>query len=299
MNLPYKRKTAREKLDRPHNLPEVKSAPEIWGGGTMVIPHPMQVREVMDSIPEGQVATLDEVRTTLAEKNGADIIDVGGESTRPGAIQVSIKEEINRTIPVIKEIRKFSNISISIDTYKSEVAEKALLAGADFINDISGFTFDSRMMKIVKKFDVPVVLMHIKGTPQDMQTNPTYIDVIKDLLEFFSFQINKALDFGIKKAQIIIDPGIGFGKQLNDNFILIRRLKEFSELGFPILIGPSRKSFIGLTLDSPPEYRLEGTLAAVSAGILNGASIVRVHDVKEVKRTVIITDKIMGADTQV
>ena len=233
------------------------------------------------------------------EKNGADIIDIGGESTRPGAISVSVKEEINRTIPVIEAIRKISNISISIDTYKSEVAEKALLAGADFINDISGFTFDSRMMEIVKKFDVPVVLMHIKGTPQDMQTNPTYIDVIKDLLEFFSFQINKALDFGIKKAQIIIDPGIGFGKQLNDNFILIRRLKEFSELGFPILIGPSRKSFIGLTLDSPPEYRLEGTLAAVSAGILNGASIVRVHDVKEVKRTVIITDKIMGTDTQV
>ena len=233
------------------------------------------------------------------EKNGADIIDIGGESTRPGAISVSVKEEINRTIPVIEEIRKFSNISISIDTYKSEVAEKALLAGADFINDISGFTFDSRMMEIVKKFDVPVVLMHIKGTPQDMQTNPTYIDVIKDLLEFFSFQINKALDFGIKKVQIIIDPGIGFGKQLNDNFILIRRLKEFSKLGFPILIGPSRKSFIGLTLDSPPEYRLEGTLAAVSAGILNGASIVRVHDVKEVKRTVIITDKIMGTDTQV
>ena len=232
------------------------------------------------------------------EKNGADIIDIGGESTRPGAISVSVKEEINRTIPVIEEIRKFSNISISIDTYKSEVAEKALLAGADFINDISGFTFDSRMMEIVKKFDVPVVLMHIKGTPQDMQTNPTYIDVIKDLLEFFSFQINKALDFGIKKVQIIIDPGIGFGKQLNDNFILIRRLKEFSELGFPILIGPSRKSFIGLTLDSPPEYRLEGTLAAVSAGILNGASIVRVHDVKEVKRTVIITDKIMEAGTQ-
>ena len=233
------------------------------------------------------------------ENNGADIIDIGGESTRPGAVAVSLEEEINRTIPVIEAIRKISNISISIDTYKSEVAEKALLAGADFINDISGLTFDSRMMEIVKKFDVPVVLMHIKGTPRNMQTNPTYIDVIKDLLEFFSFQTQKALDFGIKKEQIIIDPGIGFGKQLDDNFILIRRLKEFSELGFPILIGPSRKSFIGVTLDSPPEYRLEGTLAAVSAGILNGASIVRVHDVKEVKRTVIITDKIMGADTQV
>ena len=232
------------------------------------------------------------------ENNGADIIDIGGESTRPGAVAVSLEEEINRTIPVIEAIRKISNISISIDTYKSEVAEKALLAGADFINDISGLTFDSRMMEIMKKFDVPVVLMHIKGIPRNMQTNPTYIDVIKDLLEFFSFQTQKALDFGIKKEQIIIDPGIGFGKQLNDNFILIRRLKEFSELGFPILIGPSRKSFIGLTLDSPPEYRLEGTLAAVSAGILNGASIVRVHDVKEVKRAVIITDKIMVAGAQ-
>ncbi|SVB72507.1 uncharacterized protein METZ01_LOCUS225361 [marine metagenome] len=232
------------------------------------------------------------------ENNGADIIDIGGESTRPGAVPVSIEEEINRTIPVIEEIRKYSNIAISIDTYKSEVAEKALLAGADFINDISGLTFDSRMMEIVKKFDVPVVLMHIKGTPRNMQTNPTYIDVIKDLLEFFSFQIQKALDFGIKKEQIIIDPGIGFGKQLNDNFILIQRLKKFSELGFPILIGPSRKSFIGLTLDVPSEDRLEGTLAAVSACILNGASIVRVHDVKEVKRAVIITDKIMEAGTQ-
>ncbi len=233
------------------------------------------------------------------ENNGADIIDIGGESTRPGAVPVSIEEEINRTIPVIEEIRKYSNIAISIDTYKSEVAEKALLAGADFINDISGLTFDSRMMEIVKKFDVPVVLMHIKGTPRNMQTNPTYIDVIKELLEFFSFQIQKALDIGIKKEQIIIDPGIGFGKQLNDNFILIQRLKEFSELGFPILIGPSRKSFIGLTLDVPSEDRLEGTLASVSASILNGASIVRVHDVKEVKRAVIITDKIMEAGTQV
>jgi len=232
------------------------------------------------------------------EKNGADIIDIGGESTRPGATPVSLEEEINRTIPVIEAIRKYSKISISIDTYKSEVAEKALLAGADFINDISGLTFDSRMIGIVKKFDVPVVLMHIKGTPRNMQTNPTYIDVIKELLDFFSLQIQKALDFGIKKEQIIIDPGIGFGKQLNDNFILIQRLKEFSGLGFPILIGPSRKSFIGLTLDVPSGDRLEGTLASISASILNGASIVRVHDVKEVKRAVVITDKIMEAGTQ-
>jgi dihydropteroate synthase len=233
------------------------------------------------------------------EKNGADIIDIGGESTRPGATPVSLEEEINRTIPVIEAIRKFSKISISIDTYKSEVAEKALLAGADFINDISGLTFDSRMIEIVKKFDVPVVLMHIKGTPRNMQINPTYIDVVKELIDFFSLQIQKALDFGIKKEQVIIDPGIGFGKQLSDNFILIQRLREFSELGFPILIGPSRKSFIGLILDVPSGDRLEGTLASVSASVLNGASIVRVHDVKEVKRAVVIIDKIMEAGTQV
>jgi dihydropteroate synthase len=231
----------------------------------------------------------------LMEKNGADIIDVGGESTRPGADTVTVDEEINRTIPVIKEIRKSSSITISIDTYKSEVAERALSAGADFVNDISGLTFDQKMMDTVKEFDVPIVIMHIQGTPLNMQKNPTYNDVVKDLIHFFSLQIQKALDFGIKRENIIIDPGIGFGKQLNDNFILIHRLKEFSELGCPILIGPSRKSFIGFTLDLPPEDRLEGTLAAVSAGILNGASLVRVHDVKEVKRTVTITDKIMSA----
>ncbi len=234
----------------------------------------------------------------LMEKNGADIIDVGGESTRPGANPVTVNEEINRTIPVIKEIRKSSNITISIDTYKSEVAEKALSAGADFVNDISGLTFDNKMMNTVKEFDVPVVIMHILGTPLNMQKNPTYNDVIKDLLDFFSLQIQKAMDFGIKMENIIIDPGLGFGKQLNDNFILIQRLKEFSKLRCPILIGPSRKSFIGFTLDLPSEDRLEGTLAAVSAGILNGASLVRVHDVKEVKRTVIITDKIINAGIQ-
>ncbi|MDP6685040.1 MAG: dihydropteroate synthase [Candidatus Marinimicrobia bacterium] len=233
----------------------------------------------------------------LMEKNGADIIDIGGESTRPGAVPVSVDEEINRTVPVIEEIRKISSITISIDTYKSKVAKMALSAGADFVNDISGLTFDEGMINTVKEFEVPVVIMHIQGTPLNMQKNTTYNDVVKDLLHFFSIQIQKALDFGINFENIIIDPGIGFGKRPHDNFTLIRRLKELSVLGCPILIGPSRKSFIGLSLDLPPDERMEGTLATVTASILNGASIVRVHDVNEVKRTVIITEKILNTGT--
>ncbi|MBH49671.1 MAG: dihydropteroate synthase [Candidatus Marinimicrobia bacterium] len=228
------------------------------------------------------------------EENGADIVDIGGESTRPGAYPVSIKEEIDRTIPVIKQIRKYSDITISIDTYKSEVARKAIVAGADIVNDISGMTFDQKMMKTVKYFDTPIILMHIKGTPLNMQNNPTYTDVVKEIIIYFSDKIQKAIDFGIKKEHIILDPGIGFGKRYEDNFILLQRLNEFSKMGFPILIGPSNKSFIGLTLDLPINERLEGTLASVTAGIINGASIVRVHDVKEVKRATIVTDKIVG-----
>jgi len=232
------------------------------------------------------------------EKNGADIIDIGGESTRPGAEPVSLETEMGRTVPVIKAIRKLSNITLSIDTYKSEVAQEALSAGANFINDISGMTCDRKMMDSVKKNKVPIILMHIKGKPLNMQTNPVYQDLIKEILNYFSFHIQKAVDFGIKPENIIIDPGIGFGKSLDDNFMLIRYLRKFSIFQCPILIGPSRKSFIGSSLNLPENDRLEGTLAAVSAGVLNGASIVRVHDVKEVKRAVIILDKIKGMNNK-
>ena len=232
------------------------------------------------------------------EKNGADIIDIGGESTRPGAEPVSVETEMSRTLPVIKAIRKLSNITLSIDTYKSEVAQEAISAGANFINDISGMTFDKKMMDSVKKNKVAIVLMHMKGKPLTMQTNPVYHDLIKDILDYFSFNIQKAVDFGIKPENIIIDPGIGFGKTLDDNFKLIRYLRKFSIFQCPILIGPSRKSFIGSSLNLPENDRLEGTLAAVSAGVLNGASIVRVHDVKEVKRAVIILDKIKGMNNK-
>jgi len=226
---------------------------------------------------------------------GVDIIDVGGESTRPGAKAISLDDEISRVIPVIKSIRSVSSIPISIDTYKSEVAQKALDSGANIINDISGLKFDSKMIDIVKEYNVPIVIMHIKGTPLNMQVNPHYDNIIDEIMSYFEKRINFCLDYGIPKTHIILDPGIGFGKQLNDNFILIRKLNLFAELGYPILIGPSRKSFIGLTLDLPVDDRLEGTSAAITASIMNGARIIRVHDVLEMKRVQIISDKIRGA----
>jgi dihydropteroate synthase len=226
---------------------------------------------------------------------GVDIIDVGGESTRPGANAISFNDEIERVIPVIKGIRSVSSIPISIDTYKSEVAKEALESGADIVNDISGLNFDPKMISVIKDYNVPIVIMHIKGTPKNMQLNPKYDNIIDEIMSYFEKQINLCLDYGIPKSHIILDPGIGFGKQLNDNFILIRELNSFADLGYPILIGPSRKSFIGLTLDLQVDERLEGTAAAITASIINGARIVRVHDVLEMKRVQIISDKIRGA----
>ena len=226
---------------------------------------------------------------------GADIIDIGGESTRPGSDPVSINNELARVIPVIEGIRDESTIPISIDTYKSLVARKALEAGANIINDISGLNFDPEMVNIVREHKAPIVIMHIKGTPENMQVNPQYDDLIQEVIDYFQKQINLCRDNGVPKSKIILDPGIGFGKKLNDNFILIRELKRFTELGYPILIGPSRKSFIGLTLDLPVEQRIEGTAAAITTGIMNGARIIRVHDVLEMKRVQIISDQIRGA----
>lgn len=224
---------------------------------------------------------------------GSDIIDVGGESTRPGASPLTIEEEITRVIPVIKEIRKLSkNILISIDTYKSEVAKEAVKYGANIINDISGLVMDDRMVHIAAELDVPVIIMHLKGTPMDMQLNPTYENLISEITEFLRTQIQYALKNGVKKHNIIIDPGIGFGKTIEHNFKIIANLEKFKKIGFPILIGPSRKSFIGNLLKLPPDKRLEGTAASIAIGIVNGARIVRVHDVLEMKRVSSISDKV-------
>ena len=228
------------------------------------------------------------------EEEGADIIDVGGESTRPGAKTVELQKECDRILPVIEGIRTKSDILISIDTYKSEVARQSIATGAGMVNDISGMTFDPNMVDVIKDSGLPVVIMHIKGTPKNMQKNPYYEDLMQELTEYFEERKKFARAKGILDQQIILDPGIGFGKRLQDNFQLLRELKKIVNMGFPVLIGPSKKSFIGLTLDLPIDQRLEGTAAAVTTGILKGARIVRVHDVKEMKRVALITDSIRG-----
>ncbi len=227
-------------------------------------------------------------------KEGANIIDIGGESTRPGAKAVQLEEELMRIIPIIEAIRLKSDCLISIDTYKSKVAEAALDAGADMVNDISGLTFDHNMASLVAERNVPVIIMHIKGKPRDMQKNPNYDNLIKEIKVFFELQIAIAKRAGIDSGNIILDPGIGFGKRLEDNFEIIRELGQISTMGYPVLLGPSRKSFIGLTLDLPIEERMEGTLASITAGVINGARIVRVHDIRATRRTLTITEKIMG-----
>jgi dihydropteroate synthase len=231
----------------------------------------------------------------MAEE-GADIIDIGGESTRPGSDSITIEEELSRVIPVIEALHKEADAPISIDTYKSEVAKKALDAGAEMINDISALRFDPKVKEVATEYQVPVVLMHIKGTPKNMQENPYYEDVIKEIIEYLRESIQLAKDAKVREENIIIDPGIGFGKRLEDNLNILKNLKKFSILNCPILVGPSRKSFIGKILDLPVEERLEGSLAALAVAIMNGANIVRVHDVKESKRVVGLVDAVLKAN---
>ncbi|KPL05546.1 MAG: dihydropteroate synthase [candidate division Zixibacteria bacterium SM1_73] len=229
-------------------------------------------------------------------REGADIVDVGGESTRPGSDPIIVEEELSRVIPVIEALSKEINTPISIDTYKSQVAKKALDSGAEMINDISALRFDPQMKKIASEYQVPVVLMHIKGTPKNMQENPYYDDVIEEITKYLRESIQLAKDAGIQKENIIIDPGIGFGKRLEDNLNILKNLKKFSILNCPILVGPSRKSFIGKILGLPVEERLEGSLASLAVSIMNGANIVRVHDVKESKRVACLVDTILKAE---
>lgn len=219
-------------------------------------------------------------------QDGADIIDIGGESTRPGSDPVSEEEEIRRVVPIIEGIRKQNtDILISIDTYRAKTALKAVEAGADIINDISAMTFDKDMVEVVKNNNVPVILMHIKGTPKDMQMNPVYEDVVKEVGDFFKERINFARSKGIDDSKLIIDPGIGFGKLYEHNMELIKKIGEFNNLEVPILLAVSRKSSIGKALGNlPAEERLEGTLAVTCFAAMNNIDIVRVHDVRENKR---------------
>jgi dihydropteroate synthase len=222
-------------------------------------------------------------------RDGADIIDVGGESTKPGSIPLSEKEELARILPVITRLVDEVSVPISVDTYKPFVAEECLKAGAHIVNDITGL-IHSELRKVVAKYDVPVVLMHMKGTPKTMQQNPVYKDVLGEINTFLQKQIALARKTGIQ--QIIIDPGIGFGKTVEHNLQILKHLRTFRQLGCPVLVGPSRKSFIGTITGLSVHERLEGTLAAVTIACMNGADIVRVHDVKECNRALQIAHAI-------
>lgn len=228
------------------------------------------------------------------EDDGADIIDIGGESTRPGAASVPLEEEVRRVIPVIEALARRVKIPISIDTYKSGVARLAVEAGASIINDVSALRFDAEMVHIVSKRHVPVVLMHMLGNPGNMQANPVYDDVVTDVFNFLRERVAYAADNGIGKDKIIIDPGIGFGKSLAHNLLLIKHLDVFKNLGCCLLVGPSRKSFIGAVLKQDIEGRLEGTAAVVAVAIMKGADIIRVHDVREMRQIAKMVDAIEG-----
>lgn len=230
-------------------------------------------------------------------KQGADIIDIGGESSRPGSDPISASEELKRIIPVITELRKQTKILISVDTTKAEVAEEALAAGADIINDISAFRFDDRMPLLISESGAPVVLMHMKGVPKTMQSNPFYEDLFQEIFCFLEERIATATAYGIKREKIIVDPGIGFGKNLEHNLAIINNLDFLAGLGQPILVGISRKSFIGKILNLPPQERTEGTIASAVLSVLKGAHILRVHDVEKVKRAIAVTEAIMNEDS--
>ena len=232
---------------------------------------------------------------------GADFIDIGGESTRPGSERVSLEEELSRVIPVIEQLQKFE-VPLSIDTNKAEVAKRAIDAGAAMVNDISGMTFDKDMAGVVAEYKVPIIIMHTADDPKVMQKTYNYTDVVDDIFSYFVERLEFAEKAGISRKQIILDPGIGFGKSLNQNLELIGKtaIEKFSSLGCPLLLGTSRKSFIGLTLNLPVEDRLEGSLAtAASLAIYGKQMIVRVHDVKETVRVCRMCDAVSGKNRNI
>lgn len=220
--------------------------------------------------------------------DGADIIDVGGESTRPNHVPVGVDEEIERVVPIIKAIKSKFDIPVSIDTYKAKTAEAAINAGADLINDVWGFKKDVEMAKVAAKYKVPCVLMHNREDNK-------YTDIMKDMIIDLSESINIALNAGVKREDIILDPGIGFAKTYEENLVVMNNLEEIKKLGLPVLLGTSRKSMIGLTLDLPVDQRVEGTVATTVMGIMKGCEFVRVHDVLENKRACVMTDAILRA----
>lgn len=277
-----------------------------WGSRTYV----MGILNVTpDSFSgDGIIAKGDVVRSAMEQARefilyGADILDVGGESTRPGSEPVNADEEMGRVIPVIEELRKnFPQVLVSIDTCKAKVADAAIRAGANIINDVWGFRADSEMAAVAAKQKAPVILMHNRSNPASVEVREklggTYLgaeyqDLIEDVKRELMDSVEIAVKAGVEERRIMLDPGIGFGKKREHNLELINRLAEIRSMGYPILLGPSRKSFIGFTLDLPPDQRVEGTAATVAVGIARGADIIRVHDVREMARVAKMTDAIV------
>jgi len=225
---------------------------------------------------------------------GADIVDIGGESSRPGAHPISAREEKKRILPVIEVLREKKNVLISVDTTKAEVAEAAVAAGADIINDISAGRFDPRILRLAADSGAGLVLMHMKGTPRTMQAAPHYEDVVAEVRTFLEERMAEAEAAGVARDSLIIDPGIGFGKKLEHNLALLNNLGLLAELSRPVLVGISNKSFIGKILNLEPQDRLEGTVAAAVVSLMHGASILRIHDIKAVKRAVTVAESILS-----
>ena len=242
-----------------------------------------------DSFSDGGSYTSIDKAMEQTEKmiqQGADIIDVGGESTRPGHVQIGDEEEIKRVVPVIREIKKKFDIPVSIDTYKSVVAKAALEAGADLLNDIWGFRYDEKMAELAAEYDMPVCLMHNRD-------NLDYDDFMEDVKKDLQISLDIAEKYGVKKENIMLDPGVGFGKTYEQNLMVMNHLEEIVDMGYPVLLGTSRKSVIGLTLDLPVDEREEGTLATSVLGAIKGCQFVRVHDVEKNVRALKMTDAIL------
>jgi dihydropteroate synthase len=232
------------------------------------------------------------------ERAGADLLDIGGESTRPGSVETSASEELDRILPVLEALRGRLKISISVDTRRASVAELAIRAGAELVNDVSGLRSDPRIAEVAARHRVPLILMHIRGEPRTMQEREFARDVMKDVIQGLCKSMGAARKAGIRKSQIILDPGIGFGKSFAQNYELLQKLPQLAKLGYPILVGTSRKGFLGATLardgkPAPPEERIWGTAATVTASILGGAHIVRVHDVLEMVQVVRVADCVL------
>ncbi len=255
-----------------------------------------------DSFSDGGL--FDQLDTAIAQARslvaaGVDVLDVGGQSTRPNAVDISCDEELSRVVPIIKAIRQETDIPISIDTTRAAVARATIAVGADIVNDISGATFDPAMLATVAELGVPIVLMHIRGTPQTMQQLTDYEDLIGEICAFLQARVEAAIACGIDPSRIAIDPGIGFAKTYAQNLEILRRLPEFRALGYPVLVGPSRKGFIGHLLNQPnPRDRVWGTAAACCAAIAGGADLIRVHDVREMKDVCRVADAIFRHSSQ-